>query len=93
MEQQTVSLNFIYFTTITKQVIQLILIMLVCSNVCVGDHMTISHADTGYRTQVAAVRSQHVTTAPARQQTVEQIRSWCPLQNTKEKVGGQSLQS
>ena len=61
-------LNFIYFTT--KQVIQLILIMLVGTDVCVrmvfvweetgvpggkppvwlGDHMTISHADAGYRT-------------------------------------------
>ena len=29
------SLNFIYFTTITKQVIQLILIMLVGTDVCV----------------------------------------------------------
>jgi len=29
------SLNFIYFTMITKQVIQLILIMLVGHNVCV----------------------------------------------------------
>jgi len=29
-------LNFIYFTTITKRVIQLILIMLVGTDVCVG---------------------------------------------------------
>jgi len=29
------SLNFIYFTTITKQVIQLVLIMLVGTDVCV----------------------------------------------------------
>jgi len=29
------SLNFIYFTTITKQVIQLLLIMLVGTDVCV----------------------------------------------------------
>jgi len=28
-------LNFIYFTTITKQVLQLVLIMLVGTNVCV----------------------------------------------------------
>jgi len=33
--------NFIYFTTITKQGIQLILIMLVGTGVCVGDHMSI----------------------------------------------------
>jgi len=31
----TTSLNFIYFTTITEQVIQLILIMLVGTDVCV----------------------------------------------------------
>ena len=62
-------LNFIYFATIKKQVIQLILTMLVGTDVCVqmvfmweetgvpgrnplvrlGDHMTISHADAGYR--------------------------------------------
>ena len=29
-----------------------------------GDHMTISHADAGYWTQVAAVRGGCVTTAP-----------------------------
>ena len=81
--------KFIYFTTITK----LILIMLVCSNVCVGDHMTISHADTGYWTLVAAVRSQHVTTAPARQQTVEQILPWCPLQKHKRKGGWPDFRS
>ena len=59
------SLKFIYFTTITKQVIHFILIMLVGTDVCVRmvfvweetcDHMTISHADAGYRTRVAAVR-------------------------------------
>ena len=80
-------LNFIYFTTITKQAIQLILIMLVGTDVCVrmflvweetgvpggnppvwlGDYMTISHADAGYRTWVAAVRGECVNTAPARQ--------------------------
>ena len=32
-----------------------------------GDHMTISHADAGYWTQVAEVRGKCVTTAPARQ--------------------------
>ena len=31
------------------------------------DHMTISHADAGYRTWVAAVRYKCVNTAPARQ--------------------------
>ena len=80
-------LNFIYFTTITKQVIQLILIMLVGTDVCVrmvfvweetgvpgetppvwlGYHMTISHADAGYWTRVAAMRGECVNTAAARQ--------------------------
>ena len=84
---QRLSLNFIYFTNITKQVIQLILIMLVGTDVCVrivfvweetgipggnppvwlGDHMTISHADPGYQTRVAAVRGECVNTAPVRQ--------------------------
>ena len=35
--------------------------------VCLGDHMTISHADAGYRTQVAALRCKCLYTAPARQ--------------------------
>ena len=35
--------------------------------VWVGDHMTISHADAGYRTRVVAVRGECVNTAPARQ--------------------------
>ena len=79
--------NFIYFTRITKQVIQLILIMLAGTDFCVrmifvweetrvpggnppvwlGDHMTISHVDAGYQTQVAAVRGECVNTAPDRQ--------------------------
>ena len=70
-----------------KQVIELILIMLVSTNVCIpvvfvweetgvpggnppvwlGDHMTISHADAGYWSRVAAVRGKRGTTAPARQ--------------------------
>ena len=56
-------LTFIYLTTITKQVIQLIIIMLVCIDVYVqlSDHMTISHVDV-YRTQVAAVRGERVNT-------------------------------
>ena len=32
-----------------------------------GDHMTISYADAGYRTGVAAVRGECVNTVPARQ--------------------------
>ena len=84
-----IGLNFIYFTRITKQVIQLILIMLVGTDVCgaldglhVGGnrsarkkptcltwgHVTISHADHGYRTQVIAVRGEYINTAPDRQQ-------------------------
>ena len=35
--------------------------------VWLGDHMTISHADAGYQTRVAAVRGECVITAPARQ--------------------------
>ena len=35
--------------------------------VWLGDHMTISHADAGYRTRVAAVRDECVNTSPARQ--------------------------
>ena len=35
--------------------------------VWLGDHMTISHADAGYRTLVAAVRGECVNTAPAKQ--------------------------
>ena len=35
--------------------------------VWLGDHMTISHADAGYGTRVAAVRGERVTTRPARQ--------------------------
>ena len=31
-----------------------------------GDHMTISHADVGYRTRVTAVRGECVNTAAAR---------------------------
>ena len=31
-----------------------------------GDQMTISHADTGYQTWVAAMRGECVNTAPAR---------------------------
>ena len=78
--------SFIYLT-ITKHITQLILIMLVGSNVCVcvillwektgvpgwnpnvwlGDHMTISHADARYWTQVATVRGQQVATATASQ--------------------------
>ena len=38
-------LNFIYFTTITKQVIQIILIMLVGTDVCV--RMVFVWAETG----------------------------------------------
>ena len=52
---------FSYSTTITKQVIQLILIMLVGTDAYVGDHMTVSHADAGYRTDC-------VNTAQAKQQ-------------------------
>ena len=37
--------------------------------VWLGDHMTISQADAGYWTRVAAVRGEGVTTAPARQPT------------------------
>ena len=36
-------------------------------HVWLGDHMTISHANTGYRTWVAVVRGNHVTTVLARQ--------------------------
>ena len=32
-----------------------------------GDHTTISYADAGYRTRIAAVRGKCVNTAPARQ--------------------------
>ena len=32
-----------------------------------GDHMTLSQADAGYRTRVTAVRGECVNTAPARQ--------------------------
>ena len=39
------------------------------SPVWIGNHMTISHADAGYRTQVAAVSGECVYTAPARQPT------------------------
>ena len=35
--------------------------------VWLGAHMTISHADAGYRTWVAAVRGECVNTAPAKQ--------------------------
>ena len=35
--------------------------------VWLGDHMTISHADAGYRTRVTVVRGEYVNTAPARQ--------------------------
>ena len=35
-------------------------------HVWLGDHMTILHADAGYRTRVAAVRGECVNTAPAR---------------------------
>ena len=35
--------------------------------VWLGDHMTILHADVGYRTWVAAVRGECINTAPARQ--------------------------
>ena len=35
--------------------------------VWLGDHMTISHADAGFRTRVAAVRVECVNTAPVRQ--------------------------
>ena len=35
--------------------------------VWLGDHMTISHAHTGYQTLVAAVRGEYVNTAPVRQ--------------------------
>ena len=34
--------------------------------VWLGDDMTISHADAGYQTRVAAVRGECVNTAPAR---------------------------
>ena len=89
-------LNFIYFTTITIQVIQLILTTLVGTDVCflmvflcketgipegnplvwLGDHMTISHADAGYWTRVAAVRGERVTTTPARQPGVNYFRQY-----------------
>jgi len=63
-------LNFIYFTTITKQVLQLILIMLIGTDVCVRMvfvwEVTTSHADTEYQTRVAEVRGECVNTAPAR---------------------------
>ena len=39
--------------------------------VWLGDHMTSSHADAGYRTQVAAMRGECVNTAPARQGLIE----------------------
>ena len=35
-----------------------------------GDQMTISHVDAGYRTWVAAVRGECVNTAPARQRSL-----------------------
>ena len=35
--------------------------------VLLGDHMTISHADVGYRTRVASVRGECINTAPTRQ--------------------------
>ena len=38
--------------------------------VWLGDHMTNSHADAGYRSWVAAVRGECVNTAPARRQSV-----------------------
>ena len=78
---------YLFYNDYEKQVIQLKLIILVGTDVCVGmvfvleetvvpggnppvwlgDQMTISHADVGYRTQVAAVRGECVNTAPARQ--------------------------
>ena len=86
--------NFIYFKTITKQVLSLILIMLVGTDVCVrmafvwqetgvpgrnppvwlGDHMTISHADAGYRTRVAVRRV--LNTAPAKLQFLPHYGPW-----------------
>ena len=38
--------------------------------VWLGDHMTISHANAGYRAWVAVVRGECVNTAPARQTKV-----------------------
>ena len=40
--------------------------------VWLGDHMTISHADAGYWTRVAAMRGELVTTTPARQPQYKQ---------------------
>ena len=45
IKYQHISLNFIYFTTITKRVIQLILIMLVGTDVCV--RMVFGWEETG----------------------------------------------
>ena len=77
-------LNFIYFTTITKQVLQLILIMLIGTDVCIrmvfvweetqlSDLVTTSHADTEYQTRVAEVRGECVNTAPARKPIVHML--------------------
>ena len=67
-------LNFIYFTTITKQVNHARWHRCLRSDGLrvggLGDHMTISHADSGYRTRVEAVRGECVNTAPARQPTI-----------------------
>ena len=48
--------------------------------VWLGDHMTISHADAGYLTRVAAVRGECVKTAPARQPCYHQ---WVALFSQK----------
>ena len=71
---QILSLNFIYFTTITKQVCVPVVFLWEENAVprgkppvWLGDRMSISHADSRYWTRVAEVRGEHVTIAPARQ--------------------------